>query len=57
MAVQKEFSKNYIEDGILYKNAENKFKTMRKKFKKTTNLTNLAINLLIIIKFRPSRYG
>jgi len=57
MAVKKEFSKNYIEDGILYKNAENKFKTMRKKFKKTTNLTNLAINLLIIIKFRPSRYG
>ncbi len=31
MAVQKEFSKDYIEDGMLYKNVENKFKAMRKK--------------------------
>jgi len=31
MAVQKEFSKDYIEDGMLYKNAENKLKTIRKK--------------------------
>jgi hypothetical protein len=31
MDVQKEFSENYMEEGALYKNAENKLKAMRKK--------------------------